>query len=111
MDEALHATVLMLSPIVPHICQELWAAMGRESDLLNAPWPQLDQAALIRDHIEMVVQVNGKVRGRMDIAVGADRATIEATALAQENVNRFLEAVTVRKIIVVPGKLVNIVAN
>ena len=79
--------------------------------MLNAPWPKVDESALTRDQLQIVVQVNGKVRDRMDIAVDADRETIEAAALAQDNVNRFLQGVTVRKVIVVPGKLVNIVAN
>ncbi|MEH6569469.1 MAG: leucine--tRNA ligase [Halioglobus sp.] len=111
MAEALHATVLMLSPIVPHICQELWRALGCESDLLNAPWPSVDESALTRDALELVIQVNGKVRGRMEVAVSADKESIEAAALEQDNVKRFLDGVTVRKVIVVPGKLVNIVAN
>ena len=111
MGEALQATVLMLSPIVPHICQELWRALGHQEELLNAPWPKVDESALTRDQLQIVVQVNGKVRDRMDIAADADRDTIEAAALAQDNVNRFLQGVTVRKVIVIPGKLVNIVAN
>ena len=111
MDEALHAIVPMLSPIVPHICQALWLAMGCNTDLLNTPWPVVDEAALTRDSIEMAIQVNGKVRGRMQIAVNADREAVEAAALAQDNVTRFLSDITVRKVIVVPGKLVNIVAN
>lgn len=111
MAEGLHAAVLMLSPIVPHICQELWQALGCESDLLNAPWPSVDESALTRDSLELVIQVNGKVRGRMEVAVSADKESIEAAALEQDNVKRFLDGVTVRKVIVVPGKLVNIVAN
>ncbi|MEH6591442.1 MAG: leucine--tRNA ligase [Halioglobus sp.] len=111
MAEALNATVLMLSPIVPHICQELWRELDGEGELLNAAWPQVDETALTRDSIELVVQVNGKVRGRIEVAADADKASVEAAALVQENVVRFLEDVTVRKVIVVPGKLVNIVAN
>jgi leucyl-tRNA synthetase len=109
--EALDAIILMLSPIVPHICHGLWQELGCEGDLINASWPTVDESALVRDTIEMVVQVNGKVRGRIEIAVDADRQAIERAALGQDNVNRFLEDVTVRKVIVVPGKLVNIVAN
>jgi leucyl-tRNA synthetase len=111
MAEALNATVLMLSPIVPHICQELWRELDGKGELLNADWPQVDESALTRDSIELVVQVNGKVRGRVEVAADADKDSVEAAALAQENVLRFLEGVTVRKVIVVPGKLVNIVAN
>ena len=78
---------------------------------MNAAWPVVDESALARDSIEMVVQVNGKVRSRMEVAADADKPAIEAQAVAQDNVQRFLEGVTVRKVIVVPGKLVNIVAN
>ncbi len=111
LDEALRAIVLMLNPIVPHVCHNLWGTLGGEGDVLNAPWPSVDESALERDSIEMVVQVNGKVRAKMQLAANADKAAAEAAALEQDNVQRFLEGVTVRKVIVVPGKLVNIVAN
>ena len=78
---------------------------------MNALWPTVDEAALTRDSIDMVVQVNGKVRAKMQVAADADKTAVEALALQQDNVQRFLENVTVRKVIVVPGKLVNIVAN
>ena len=110
-DEALRAAVLMLGPIVPHICHHLWLALGGAGDIINAPWPAVDEAALARDSIDIVVQVNGRVRAQMTVAADADRLTVEALAVAQPNVMRFLEGVTVRKVIVVPGKLVNIVAN
>jgi leucyl-tRNA synthetase len=109
--EALHAVVLMLCPIVPHICHTLWQALGGEGEVMNAHWPTVDESALTRDSIEIVVQVNGKVRAKIEVAADADKATIEALAVEQDNVQRFLEGVTVRKVIVVPGKLVNIVAN
>ncbi|MBE9537925.1 MAG: leucine--tRNA ligase [Proteobacteria bacterium] len=109
--EALQAIVLMLNPIVPHISHYLWPVLGGEGEVLNAPWPQVDKSALTRDSIEMVVQVNGKVRAKMTVTVDADKASVEAMAVEQNNVQRFLEGVTVRKVIVVPGKLVNIVAN
>jgi leucyl-tRNA synthetase len=111
LDEALHAIVLMLNPIVPHTCHTLWTALGGGGDVLNAAWPGVDEDALARDTLEMVVQVNGKVRARMQVAADADKAAVESAALAQDNVQRFLNGVTVRKVIVVPGKLVNIVAN
>jgi leucyl-tRNA synthetase len=111
MDEGLRAAVLMLNPIVPHACHGLWQALGGAGDILNAPWPMVDESALSRDSIEIVVQVNGKVRAKMDAPADADKDTVETLALAQDNVQRFLENVTVRKVIVVPGKLVNIVAN
>ncbi|MDP4651086.1 MAG: hypothetical protein NWS56_04960, partial [Haliea sp.] len=79
--------------------------------LLDTAWPAVDETALVRDSIDMAVQVNGKVRGQISVAAQADKASIEAAAMEQENVQRFLADVTVRKVIVVPGKLVNIVAN
>jgi leucyl-tRNA synthetase len=110
-DEGLRAVVLMLGPIAPHICHYLWQALGGEGDVMNAPWPAVDEGALSRDRIELVVQVNGKVRAKMTVAADTDKKAVEALAMAQDNVQRFLEGVTVRKLIVVPGKLVNIVAN
>jgi len=109
--EALSAAVLMLAPIVPHICHALWNELGGEGSVMDHAWPELDEAALARDSIEMVVQVNGKVRARMEVATGAAKDDIEASALAQDNVQKFIAGNTVRKVIVVPGKLVNIVAN
>ncbi len=109
--EALRAVVLMLSPVVPHICHHLWPLLGGEGELLDTPWPPVDEAALVRDSIDMAVQVNGKVRAQIAVPADADRASIEAAAMDQDNVQRFLVDVTVRKVIVVPGKLVNIVAN
>ena len=109
LDGALRAIVLMLNPIVPHVCHTLWPTLGGTGDVLNAPWPTVDEAALTRDSIEMVVQVNGKLRARVDIAAAADKAAIEAAALADDNVQKFLAGKEVRKIIVVPGKLVNVV--
>jgi leucyl-tRNA synthetase len=85
--------------------------LGGTGEVIDAPWPEVDEAALTRDSIELVVQVNGKVRAKMSLPADADREAAEAAALAQDNVQRFLEGVTVRKVIVVPGKLVNIVAN
>jgi leucyl-tRNA synthetase len=111
MQEGLDAVARMLVPIVPHICHHLWQALGGEGDVTYAAWPVVDEAALVRDSIEIVVQVNGKVRARMEVAADADKATLEAEALAQENARRFMEGKTVRKVIVVPGKLVNIVVG
>jgi leucyl-tRNA synthetase len=109
--EALRAAVLMLAPIVPHICHQLWQELGGAGSVMDHPWPELDESALVRDSIELVVQVNGKLRARMEVAANTDKDTIEALALGQDNVQKFLQGNTVRKVIVVPGKLVNIVAN
>ncbi len=107
--EALQAVVLMLSPIVPHICHALWAALGHETALIDEAWPQADESALERDLIEIVVQVNGKLRGRISVAADADNDTVGKQALADPNVQRFVADKNVRKTIVVPGRLVNIV--
>ncbi len=109
--EALTASVLMLAPIVPHISHELWSRLGGEGSVMSAHWPQVDESALVRDSIEMVVQVNGKVRAKLEVPASADKESIEALAMEQPNVKKFLEGVSVRKVIVVPQKLVNIVAN
>ncbi len=89
--EALRAAVLMLQPIAPHISHALWPMLGGEGAAMDAPWPTLDESALVRDSIEMVVQVNGKVRARMEVATSADKDSIEAQAMAQENVQKFIE--------------------
>ncbi|HET7675025.1 MAG TPA: leucine--tRNA ligase [Gammaproteobacteria bacterium] len=107
--EALDAAVLMLAPIVPHVCHRLWQALGHADAVIDVPWPDADAAALKRDELEIVVQVNGKLRGRIAVAASAGRGEVEAAALAEENVQRFVGGKPVRKVIVVPGKLVNVV--
>jgi leucyl-tRNA synthetase len=107
--EGLGAVVLLLSPIVPHICHELWHALGHEEAIVNVRWPAADPSALVRDMMEIVVQVNGKLRGRISVAADSDSATISAAALADENVRRFVAGKSIRKTIVVPGRLVNVV--
>jgi leucyl-tRNA synthetase len=109
--EALTSAILLLSPIAPHICHRLWLAMGNQEAVADAAWPTLDESALVRSSIEMVIQVNGKVRGKIQVAADASKDEVEKLALEDGNVQRFTEGVTVRKIIVVPGRLVNIVAN
>ena len=109
--EALSSAVLLLSPIAPHICHNLWFALGNLEAVAEASWPQVDKEALVRSSIELVVQVNGKVRGRIQAPADAANDTLEALALDDDNVQRFLQGNNIRKVIVVPGKLVNIVAN
>ena len=111
VQEALEAVVLMLSPIVPHICHELWQALGHREAVVDCAWPTVDEAALVRDSIELVVQVKGKVRGKISVATNADNAAIEAAALAEPNVRKHLEGLALRKVIVVPGRLVNLVVG
>ena len=111
VHEALEAAVLMLAPITPHICHSLWQELGNSSDVLNAPWPSADESAMVKSSQQIVVQVNGKVRAKLDVAVGLSKDALEELALNDENVQRFTEGSTIRKVIVVPNKLVNIVAN
>ena len=109
--EAFISAVLLLSPIAPHICHSLWHALGHTDSVIDASWPMLDEEALVRSTITLVLQVNGKVRGKIEVAADISREDIEKIALTDENVQRFVEGNTIRKIIVVPGRLVNIVAN
>jgi leucyl-tRNA synthetase len=107
--EALEAVVLMLSPMTPHICHALWAELGHDAPLVDRRWPAVDEQALELDTIELVVQVNGKLRGRVAVPADAGKDQIEAVALGDANVQRFVEGKEIRKVIVVPGRLVNIV--
>lgn len=109
--EGVHLLLRLLSPIVPHITHTLWKALGHKDDILNAAWPEPDASALVQDTIEMVVQVNGKVRSKVAVAADAAKDAIEAIAVADENVQRFTEGKTVVKVIVVPGRLVNVVVK
>ncbi|MDO8893625.1 leucine--tRNA ligase [Nitrosomonas sp.] len=109
MQEALESIVLLLSPIVPHICHELWRELKPGTELFERPWPQADNAAMVQDEIKLIVQVNGKLRGEINIAKDAGKDVIEHAALTNEHVLKFIEGQTVKKIIVVPGRLVNIV--
>ena len=111
MQEGLEAAVLILAPIVPHVTHELWNALGHEGPVVDAPWPEPDPGALRQDSLQLVVQVNGKLRGHIQVDAAADKASVEQAALAEPNVQRFLEGKTVRKIIVVPKRLVNLVVG
>ena len=109
MQEALELVVLMLAPIVPHISHTLWHALGHADAVIDCAWPVVDASALVQDSITLVVQVNGKVRGRVDVPADAAREAIESAVMAEDNVLRHMDGKTARKVIVVPGKLVNIV--
>lgn len=109
--EALEAATLLLAPIVPHACHALWESFGNDVAVLDAPWPAVDEAALVKDTITIVAQVNGKVRAKLDAPANADKDALEKIALADESVLKHIDGKMIRKIIVVPGKLVNIVAN
>lgn len=111
LQEGLETVVLLLAPITPHICHELWQQLGHSTPVIDAAWPQADETALVQDTLSIVIQVNGKLRGQIDVPATASREEIEAAARANENVLRYVGDLTIRKVIVVPNKLVNIVAN
>ena len=116
LSEACYTLIKMLAPVTPHLCEALWDqfAQGQSSDKLSiedGPWLVVDESALVKDQITYVVQVNGKLRAKLDVPASASKDEIEELAKTEENVVRFLEGVTIRKVIVVPNKLVNIVAN
>ncbi|OEF26272.1 leucine--tRNA ligase [Vibrio rumoiensis] len=110
LDEALKAVVRMLYPMTPHICHELWNALG-ESDVDNCEWPTFDEKALVEDEKLIIVQVNGKLRAKLTVPADISKEDIEAIGLNDENVTKFTDGLTVRKVIYVPGKLLNIVAS
>ena len=109
--EAMDAIIRMLSPMAPHITQELWVAFGNEGLVIDANWPSVDESALVADSIQLVVQVNGKLRAKLDVPASASKDELESMAMADDAVQRNIDGKTVHKVIVVPGKLVNIVAN
>ena len=110
-QESFNTIVLMLSPVMPHVAQELWGKLGNDGLVMDQDWPEIDEDALVQSNIQLMIQINGKLRGKVDVDVDADDKTVEALALENENVQQFLEDKTVRKVIVVKGRLINIVAN
>lgn len=111
LQEGLETVALLLAPITPHISHELWQRLGKSGAIIDAQWPKVDESALVQDSLTLVVQVNGKLRGQIEVPASASREEVETAARGNENVLRFTEGLTIRKVIVVPGKLVNIVAN
>ena len=109
MQEALENIMLLLSPIVPHICHVLWRELKPGTELFDQPWPQADSSALVQNEINLMVQINGKLRGQIQVTKDTDKATIEQLALNNESIQKYIGGKTVKKIIVVPGRLVNIV--
>ena len=107
--EGIEAIVLMLSPIVPHICSDLWGSLGHTNEIENQRWPLHDEQALVRDSLELIVQVNGKLRDKITVAADADDEQIKTTALNSEKIQNHIKQQAVKKIIVVKGRLVNIV--
>jgi leucyl-tRNA synthetase len=100
----------LLSPIAPHITHALWRELGYGNDILQAAWPEPLDAALVQEEQELVLQVNGKHRGSIRVKVGADKTAIEAIALASEGAVKYMEGKPAKKVVIVPGRLVNIVA-
>jgi len=110
-SSAMASTITLLSPIIPHVCEELWERLGHGAPLADELLPQWDETATAQDMLTVALQVNGKLRGTVEIPAGADKTAMEQAALADASVQRHLAGLTVRKVVVVPGKLVNIVAN
>ncbi len=108
-QEALEMIVLMLAPITPHICDQLWRALGHDEAVVGVTWPEIDESALKQDKIELMVQVNGKLRAKIKVNAEAAKDAVEAEAMADENVQKFIDGKETRKVIVVPGRLINIV--
>ncbi|MHB8250485.1 MULTISPECIES: leucine--tRNA ligase [Acidithiobacillus] len=111
LGEGLRALTLLLAPFAPHIAEVLWQKMGQSGVISHAPWPVADAGALRCDTVTLVIQVNGKLRERMDFPADADHADVEQAILADPAMQRHLEGKTVRKVIIVPGRLVNVVAG
>jgi len=112
LREGMGILLRVLYPATPHITQALWQELGFATDLgplLDAPWPQVDEAALVQDQIELMLQINGKLRGAIRVAAHADKAAIEAAALASADFAKFSEGKAAKKVVVVPGRLVNVV--
>ena len=108
-QEGFSILLRLLSPIVPHITQALWMELGYGDNILSATWPEVDESALVQDEMELVIQVNGKLRGNLTVAKTTDKATLEQLAIAHEAVQKQLAGALPKKIIVVPGRLINIV--
>ena len=111
VKEAIESLVMMLAPFVPHFAEELWAVLGHESGLEKAGWPTFDASATVDEELLVVVQVNGKLRAKVTMDASASEEDVKGAALADEKVALFIEGKSVRKVIYVPGKLVNIVVG
>lgn len=103
--------VKLLSPVAPHMCEEIWQKLGNEESISYAGWPAYDESKLVEDEVEVVLQVMGKVRAKLSVPVGTAKDDLEKIALSEDSVQKWLEGKTIRKVIVVPDKLVNVVAN
>jgi leucyl-tRNA synthetase len=109
LAEAWRAVVRLLAPITPHICETLWDMLGETGSVVTAPWPVIDETARIREQVTLVVQVNGKLRARIELPPGCDQEQAMAGAKAEDNVARFIDGKEIRKVIYIPDRLLNIV--
>ena len=109
--EAISNAILMLNPIVPHICNKLWLTLGNPTSICEIDWPKVDELALLKTSSIIVIQVNGKVRGKIEVSVGSNDDTVKSQALEHENVQKFIAGKKVKKIIIIPNKIVNIVIS
>jgi leucyl-tRNA synthetase len=111
LDEAWKAVVRLMAPITPHICETLWGMLGEKDSVVNTSWPEVDETARVRDQITLVVQINGKLRARIDLEPGCDQEQAMTAAMAEQNVTRHTEGMEIRKIIHIPDRLLNIVVS
>ena len=111
VQESLETIILMLAPIVPHFCHVLWNHLGHEGAVMDANWPNVDESALVQDSVLIVLQVNGKLRDRIEVSKNLSKDDLEKKALENDAVKRFSDGKTLRKVIVVPGRLVNVVVS
>jgi leucyl-tRNA synthetase len=111
VQESLQTIILMLAPIVPHFCHVLWNHLGHEGAVMDANWPNVDESALVQDSVLIVLQVNGKLRDRIEVVKDLSKDDLEKKALENDAVKRFSDGKTLRKVIVVPGRLVNVVVS
>ncbi len=111
VQEAMEAMVLLLAPIVPHMCHVLWHHLGKQGAVIDAAWPSYDESALVQNKVSIAAQVNGKLRTVLELAAGSSNESIEAAAFSNETILKFTNGFTVRKVIVVPDRLINIVVS
>jgi leucyl-tRNA synthetase len=109
IQEALESIVLLLSPITPHICHALWGELGHKEALIYSSWPKMDESVLVKNEVELIIQVNGKLRSRITVDIDTPQETIEAMVVADKNVLRHVEEKLIKKMIYIKGKLVNVV--
>jgi leucyl-tRNA synthetase len=111
LSSAMSTILVMLCPFTPHMCEEVWQSLGHEDSMDDVRWPEWNEEALKRDVVTIVVQVNGKLRGKVEVPAGSANDVVEQAALAEPSIQNHIEGKTVRKVIVVPGKLVNVVVG